>query len=76
VSENRVLRRIFGPKRDGMVRDWRKLYSEELHNLYSPPKCNWIDQVKEEEMGKECSTHMGALWSLYRLLAGKHERHH
>jgi hypothetical protein len=31
--ENRVLRRIFGPKRDGMVRNWRKLHNEELHNL-------------------------------------------
>jgi hypothetical protein len=33
--ENRVLRRIFGPRRDEMMGDWRKLYNEELHNLYS-----------------------------------------
>jgi hypothetical protein len=33
--ENRVLRRIFGPKRDEVTGDWRKLHSEELHNLYS-----------------------------------------
>jgi hypothetical protein len=33
--ENRVLRRIFGPKRDEMRGDWRKLHNEELHNLYS-----------------------------------------
>jgi hypothetical protein len=32
-----VLRRIFGPKRDGMTEDWRKLQKEELHNLYSSP---------------------------------------
>jgi hypothetical protein len=31
--ENRVLRRIFGPKRDDVMRDWRKLHNEELHNL-------------------------------------------
>jgi hypothetical protein len=37
VFENRVLRRIFGPKRDGVTRGWRKLYNEELHNLYSSP---------------------------------------
>jgi hypothetical protein len=35
VFENRVLRRIFGPKRDKETGEWRKLHSEELHNLYS-----------------------------------------
>jgi hypothetical protein len=35
VFENRVLRRIFGPKKDGVTGGWRKLYNEELHNLYS-----------------------------------------
>jgi hypothetical protein len=33
VFENRVLRRIFGPKRDGVTGGWRKLHNEELHNL-------------------------------------------
>jgi hypothetical protein len=37
VFENRVLRRIFGPKRDEVTGDWRKLHNEELHNLYSSP---------------------------------------
>jgi hypothetical protein len=37
VFENRVLRRIFGPKRDEVIGDWRKLQNEELHNLYSSP---------------------------------------
>jgi uncharacterized membrane protein len=37
VFENRVLRRIFGPKRDDVTRDWTKLHNEELHNLYSSP---------------------------------------
>jgi hypothetical protein len=35
VFENRVLRRIFGPKRDDVTGEWRKLHNEELHNLYS-----------------------------------------
>jgi hypothetical protein len=35
VFENRVLRRIFGPKKDEVTGDWRKLHNEELHNLYS-----------------------------------------
>jgi hypothetical protein len=35
VFENRMLRRIFGPKRDEVMGDWRKLHNEELHNMYS-----------------------------------------
>jgi hypothetical protein len=37
VFEDRVLRGIFGPKRDEVTGDWRKLHNEELHNLYSSP---------------------------------------
>jgi hypothetical protein len=37
VFENRVLRRIFGPKRDGVTGGWRKLHNEELNNLSSSP---------------------------------------
>jgi hypothetical protein len=37
VVENRVLRRIFGPKRDEVTGEWRKLHKEELHDLYSSP---------------------------------------
>jgi hypothetical protein len=37
VFENRVLRRIFGPKRDEVTGEWRKLHNEELRNLYSSP---------------------------------------
>jgi hypothetical protein len=37
VFENRVLRRIFGLKRNKVTRNWRKLCNEELHNLYSSP---------------------------------------
>jgi hypothetical protein len=44
VFENRVLRRIFGSKRDDVTGERRKLHSEELHNLYSPPDI--IRQVK------------------------------
>jgi hypothetical protein len=35
VFENRVLRRIFGPKREGMAGEWRRLHNEELNNLYT-----------------------------------------
>ena len=37
VFENRVLRRIFGPKRDGVTGEWRKLHNEELNDLYPSP---------------------------------------
>jgi hypothetical protein len=37
MFERTVLRRIFGPKRDEVKGDWRKLHNEELHNLYSSP---------------------------------------
>jgi hypothetical protein len=48
VFENRVLRRIFGPKRDEVTGDWRKLHNEELHNLYSLP--NIIRMIKSRRM--------------------------
>jgi hypothetical protein len=44
MFENRVLRSIFGPKRDEVTGEWRKLHNEELHNLYSFPDI--IKQVK------------------------------
>jgi hypothetical protein len=37
VFENKVLRRIFGPKRDGVTEGWRKLHNEELHDMYILP---------------------------------------
>jgi hypothetical protein len=38
LFENRVLRRIFGPKRDEVTGEWRKLHNKELHDLYSSPE--------------------------------------
>jgi hypothetical protein len=48
VFENRVLRRIFGPRRDEVTGDWRKLHNEEFHNLYSSP--NIIRMIKSRSM--------------------------
>jgi hypothetical protein len=48
VLENRVLRRIFGPKRDEVTAEWRKLHNEELHNLYSSP--NIFRMIKPRRM--------------------------
>jgi hypothetical protein len=46
--ENWVLRRIFGSKKDEIVRDWKKLHNQELHNLYSSP--NVIRIIKSRRM--------------------------
>jgi hypothetical protein len=55
VFENRVLRRIFGPKRDEVTGDWRKLRNEGFYNVYSFAKHNYNDQVKEHKIGRVCS---------------------
>jgi hypothetical protein len=46
--ENRVLRIIFGPKRDEVTGEWRKLHNEEVHNVYSSP--NIIRQIKSRRI--------------------------
>jgi hypothetical protein len=48
LFENRVLRRIFGPKRDEVIERWRKLHNEELHNVYSSPSI--IRMIKSSRM--------------------------
>jgi len=48
VFENRVLRRVFGPKRDEVKGEWRKLHNEELRDLYSLP--NKVRVVKSRRM--------------------------
>jgi hypothetical protein len=61
VFENRVLRRIFGPKRDKVTGDWRKLHNEERHRLYSSPsiirmiksrRMKWERHVAHMEIGR------------------------
>jgi hypothetical protein len=61
VFQNRVLKRMFRPKRDEMTGDWRKLHNEQLHNLYSLPSIIRMikSRVKEDEMGRVCGTNMG-----------------
>jgi hypothetical protein len=72
VFENRVLRRIFGPKRDEVTGEWRNLHSEELHNLYSSPDI--IRQVKSRRMRwAEHVARMGEERKLYKVLVGNPE---
>jgi hypothetical protein len=59
VFENRVLRRILGPKRDEVTGCWRKLHNEELHNLYSSPII--MRMIKTRRM--RCAGHGARMWS-------------
>jgi hypothetical protein len=72
VFENRVLRRIFGQKRDEVMGEWRKLHNEELRDLYSSP--NIIRIIKSMRMRwADHVARMGAKRNAYRLLVGKAE---
>jgi len=72
VFENRVLRRIFGPKRDEVIREWRKLQNEELNDLYCSP--NIVRVMKSRRMGWAGHVaRMGERKGVYRVLVGKIE---
>jgi hypothetical protein len=72
VFENRVLRRKFGPTKDEVTGEWRKLHNEELHNLYSSPDI--IRQVKSGQM--RWAGHVACMVEerkVYKFLVGKPE---
>ena len=72
VFESRVLKRIFGPKRDEVTGDWRKLHNEELNDLYSSP--NIVRVIKSRRMrfaGHVARMEEGR--AVYRVLVGKPE---
>jgi hypothetical protein len=72
VFENKVLRRIFGPRRDEVTGDWKRLHNEEINVLYCPP--NIVRVIKSRRM--RWAGHvarMGEERGVYRVLVGKPE---
>jgi hypothetical protein len=70
VFENRVLRRVFGPKRDEVTGEWRKLHNEELNDLYCSP--NVVRVIKQRIM--RWAGHVACMeerTGVYRVLVGK-----
>jgi len=72
VFENRVLRRIFGPKRDEVTCKWKKLHNEELNNLYS--SLSIVRVIKSSTRWVRHVARIGEKRGVYRVLVGKPER--
>jgi hypothetical protein len=72
VFENRVLRRIIGPKRDEVAGEWIKLHNEELRDLYSSPSIIRIIKSRRMRLGGHVARR-GEKKTAYRLLVGKPE---
>jgi hypothetical protein len=72
VFENRVLRRMFRPKRDEMIGSWRKVHNEELHNLYCSPSIIRIIKSRKMRWTGHVAR-MGEKGNAYRILVGKPE---
>ena len=72
VFENRVLRRIFGPKRDEVTREWRKLHNEELNDLYSSPNIIQVIKLRRMRWAGHVA-YIGERQGIYRVFMGKSE---
>jgi len=72
VFENVVLRRIFGPRRDGVTGEWRRLHNEEIKDLYSSPNIVWVIKSRRMRWAGHVAR-MGEERGVYRTLVGKPE---
>jgi hypothetical protein len=72
VFENRVLRGIFGPKRDEVTGEWRRLHNEELYDLYSSPNIIWVIKSRRMRWAGHVAR-MGEGRGAYRILVGTRE---
>jgi hypothetical protein len=75
VFENRVLRRVFRPKRDEVTGEWRKLHNKELRDLYSLPSITTIIKLRRIRWPDHVAR-MGEKRNVVRLLVGKSEGDH
>jgi len=72
VFENMVLRRIFGPRRDEVMGEWRRLHNEELNDFYSSPKIVRVIKSRKMRWAGHVAR-MGEEKGVYRVLVGKPE---
>jgi len=72
VFEQRVLRRIFGPKRYKVTGEWRKLHNEELNGLYCSPNIVWVIKLRKMRWVGHVAS-MGVSRGAHRVLVGKTE---
>jgi hypothetical protein len=68
-----VLRKVFGPKRDEVTGEWRKLHNEELNDLYSSPNIVWVVKLRRMRWAGHVAR-MGEDRGVHRVLVGKPER--
>jgi hypothetical protein len=73
VFENRVLRRIFGPKRDEVTGEWRKLHNEELRDLYSSPSIIRIIKSRRMRWASYVARVGRTRWASYVARVGRTE---
>ena len=72
VFDDRVLRRIFGPKRNEVTGEWRKLHYKELNDLYSSPNIAWVTKSRKIRQAEHVAR-MGERRGIHRILVGKPE---
>ena len=76
VFQNRMLRRIFGPKKDEVTGEWRKLHNEELNSLYCSPNIIWVIKLRSMRWAGHVAS-MGERRGTYRVSVGNlRERDH
>ena len=72
MSENMLFRRIFGPRRDEVTREWRRLHNEDLNDLYSSPNVERVIKSRRMRLTGHVER-MGEERGVYRVLVGKPE---
>jgi hypothetical protein len=72
VFKNKVLRKIFGPKKKKVIGGWRKLHDEKLHDLCTSPNITWVMKSRMMRWVKHVAS-MGEKRNACRVLVGEHE---